>query len=187
MKHRGVIYLTTAITCAASFMWQHMVQALPATETASITAVVVPVAIKDETPLEARIRSAEFRASRSRRAMDLSGFAPSLYRGQWYTPKGESHRHCIMYVESRFHYTSKSKRSSASGAYQFLDSKWRHGLVAMMKRESRSTHDGLVAEAQALIDTPISKWSRYWQDRAFYTAWQFGEGSHHWSYAHTQC
>lgn len=127
-----------------------------------------------------QIFSAERIAAHSPLALDTSGWQPSLYRGQWFTAKAAPVRRCIIARESHANYRAANKTSSARGAYQFLDRSWRQGLVWMFLKESRSTHDGLEAEELALRTQPISKWSRYWQDRAFYTAWRFGKGSAHW-------
>jgi hypothetical protein len=82
--------------------------------------------------------------------------------------------------ESHYNYRAKNRSSSAMGAYQLLDSKWRGSLVAMMRAESRKTQDGLLNEIAKLKRTPIQHWSRYWQDRAFWTAYQKGDGWRHW-------
>jgi len=83
--------------------------------------------------------------------------------------------------ESGFRYTAKNKSSSASGAYQFLDTQWRRGLVYMMLTESRKTNDGLTEQIKPLFAQPITKWDRYFQDRAFYTAYAHGKGAAHWA------
>jgi hypothetical protein len=57
----------------------------------------------------------------------------------------------------------------------------------MMLKESKKTKDGLSAEIKTLFDKPIHKWSRYYQDRAFYTAWQNGSGKKHWYYPGHNC
>jgi hypothetical protein len=131
--------------------------------------------------------SQEHRAARSNLAGDMKGFEPSLYRGKWYDKKWENSRKCIMQRESRFSYHAANKSSSARGAYQFLDSQWRDGLVWMMLKESKKHNDGLSGEIKSLFDKPIHKWSRYYQDRAFYTAWQNGNGKHHWYYPGHRC
>lgn len=131
--------------------------------------------------------SHEHRAARSEVADDMKGYRPSLYRGKWYDSKWEDSRRCIMQRESRFSYRAANKSSSARGAYQFLDSQWRDGLVWMMLKESKKTNDGLSAEIRTLFDKPIHKWSRYYQDRAFFTAWQHGRGKHHWYYPGHRC
>ena len=119
-------------------------------------------------------------AESSAAAQDMRGYEPSLYRGIFWHAKWETLRKCIMRRESHFNYRARSKVSSASGAYQFLDNHWRRGLVYMMVKESKKTGDTLQNEAKELFHKPINTWSRYWQDRAFYTALQHGEGMKHW-------
>jgi hypothetical protein len=115
-------------------------------------------------------------------AESTMGFAPSLYQGKWYSEKWEDERACIMWRESRHNYKAANKTSSARGAYQFLDSQWRDGLVWMMLAEGGNKKD-----IKALRKKPIHKWSRYYQDRAFYTAWRHGEGRNHWSLQRKEC
>ena len=117
-------------------------------------------------------------AAMSGAAQDMQGFEPSLYTGKWFDPKWESTRKCIMHRESRHNYRAANRVSSARGAYQFLDRQWRDGLVWMLLPEAREI--GLAKEVKALRNKPIHKWNRYWQDAAFYTAWQHGDGKHHW-------
>jgi len=131
--------------------------------------------------------SAEHRAAGSLAALDLTGYMPSLYRGQWYSVRWEQARKCIMHRESRFNYKAANKSSSARGAYQFLDSQWRDGLVWMMLEESKKQKDGLSSFIKSLRDKPIHAWSRYFQDRAFFTAWRYGAGKKHWSLQGSRC
>lgn len=126
------------------------------------------------------VLSAEARKSFSPASRDLEGWMPSLYRGIWWDKKWADIRACIMKRESNFRYKAANPTSSARGAYQFLDRSWRDGLVWMMIAESKKTGDGLIGEAKKLRKKPIHKWSRYWQDRAFYTALRDGKGIHHW-------
>ena len=115
-------------------------------------------------------------------AESTKGYHASLYKGKWYHPKWEDERKCIMKRESRFDYRAANRTSSARGAYQFLDSQWRHSLVWMMLEEG-----GDKAEIRSLRSKPIHKWNRYYQDRAFFTAWRHGEGKHHWYYPGSRC
>jgi len=87
-----------------------------------------------------------------------------------------------MYHESRYNYKAENKTSSARGAYQFLDLQWRDGLVWMMLDEGGNTK-----EIKSLRDIPINEWNRYYQDRAFFTAWRHGEGKKHWSLQAHRC
>ena len=118
-----------------------------------------------------------------RLAQSTQGFATSLYQGKWFKKRWEDERKCIMKRESRFNYRAANKSSSARGAYQFLDSQWRESLTHMLMPE----HKDQKAEVRALRDKPIHKWSRYWQDAAFYTAWRHGDGKHHWNYSGGNC
>jgi muramidase (phage lysozyme) len=132
-------------------------------------------------------RSAEHRFAESEEAGIEEGYMPSLYRGEWFSAQWESARKCIMHRESRFNYRAANKSSSARGAYQFLDSQWRDGLVWMMLEESKNEKDGLAVSIKELKNKPIHHWSRYYQDRAFYTAWQHGKGKKHWAYQGSRC
>jgi hypothetical protein len=125
----------------------------------------------------------EYKAAVSKQAKDLMGYEKSIYRGKHYRKKQESFRKCVMERESRYNYKGKNRVSSASGAYQFLDSQWRSGLVYMMIKESKKTDDGLKSKAKTLHSKPIKTWNRYWQDRAFFTAMNIeGDwtGKKHW-------
>lgn len=110
------------------------------------------------------------------------GYAESLYQGKWYSPQWEDERKCIMYHESRYNYKAANSTSSARGAYQFLDRSWREGLVWMMLDEG-----GNKKEIKSLRNIPINEWNRYYQDRAFFTAWQHGAGKKHWSLQGRKC
>lgn len=131
--------------------------------------------------------NSEYVAAHSVEAKDRKGFETSLYQGSWYSPKWRDVRKCVMKRESHYRYGVKNKKSSAMGAYQFLDNKWRDSLVWMMVAESKKTRDGLVSEAEKLRSVPIVQWNRYWQDRAFYTAWQHGKGKSHWYHHGIKC
>jgi hypothetical protein len=126
-------------------------------------------------------------AANSPQALDWKGHEPSLYTGQHYHSKWAQVRKCIMHRESRSNYRARSTISTASGAYQFLDSQWRVSLTYMMIKESRATRDGLIDDIKALRDKPIQAWNRYYQDRAFYTAWNNGRGADHWNLTRHGC
>ena len=125
--------------------------------------------------------------AQSPKAQDWKGYEPSLYTGQHYDGKWAAVRKCIMHREARFNYRARSSISTASGAYQFLDSQWRVSLTYMMIEESRTTADGLIEDIKALRDKPIQEWNRYFQDRAFYTAWDNGRGADHWDQTRHGC
>jgi hypothetical protein len=37
------------------------------------------------------------------------------------------------------------------------------------------------------MHTPVVKWNRYWQDRAFWTIWRKGKGKSHWRGGAVKC
>ena len=126
----------------------------------------------------------EFQAAVTKQAKDLKGYEKSLYRGKYYYKSQEAWRKCVMDRESNFRYKAKNRSSSASGAYQFLDNNWRDGLVWMMIKESKKTDDDLDPFLRDLFDVHITKWNRYFQDRAFFTALNFEgkwAGKKHWN------
>jgi muramidase (phage lysozyme) len=129
----------------------------------------------------------EQRVARSKDAKDMMGYEKSLYQGKWYSKKWENTRKCIMHRESRFNYKSANRTSSARGAYQFLDNFWRDSLVWMMLKESKKTNDGLSKEIRSLRKKPIHEWNRYYQDRAFFTAWRHKDGMKHWYQFNSNC
>lgn len=129
--------------------------------------------------------SREEAAAGSSRAQDRRGPAPSLYRGLYFHADQEPFRRCVAEREGSFTYMVIGGGSdNYHGTYQFHDGDWRRGLAYMMAGESRETRDGLRDDALALMDKPINRWNRYWQDRAFYTALNYRgkwTGKHHWA------
>jgi len=109
------------------------------------------------------------------------GYEVSAYQGKWYSAKWEPVRKCIMQRESRHNYRAKNRSSSASGAYQFLDSQWRDSLVWILRRDTAKPHR---YKLEKLREIPINKWPRYYQDQAFWTVWRKGAGRHHWAPTH---
>lgn len=148
-----------------------------------IESVILSVALmqsSDATPAE--IRAASVTAS------DLRGVQSSLYRGKYFDRRNEHTRRCIVQRESRGEYrVIGGGGDNYHGAYQFHDRNWRRGLVFMMLAETKETKDGLRSEIRELFDVPINRWNRYFQDRAFWTAWRFGEGANHWAGGRFSC
>lgn len=141
-------------------------------------------AVAATAPKAAKPAHKEFIRATSKKAKDISGYEPSLYRGKYYRSDQESFRRCVMDRESSFGYRAANGSSSARGAYQFLDNSWRDGLVHMMLSESRKTDDGLKKKIKSLRSKPIHHWNRYFQDRSWYTAMNFRgpwSGKHHWN------
>jgi hypothetical protein len=125
-------------------------------------------------------------AAHSAAAKDWKGHERSLYKGQHYHSKWALVRQCIMHRESRSNYRARGTVSSAAGAYQFLEA-WHMGLTYMMIKESKATGDDLIGDIKALRARPIQEWNRYFQDRAFYTAWNNGRGADHWNLTRHGC
>jgi hypothetical protein len=95
------------------------------------------------------------------------------YRGKYYNPRWESVRKCIVQRESGGNYQAKNKWSTAAGAYQFLIST-SNAVARMMGRGD-------------LVGTSARYWSKYDQDRAFWTLFNHGKGRSHWNYPPRQC
>lgn len=174
--HRRGRQMAATLLAATAAMSMINGPASAAPDALSATAAKAPTAVSaGQLPGDSERARAASRANRS-----TSGYQLSLYKGIWYQPKAEPFRRCVMSRESHYNYRAKNRHSSAMGAYQLLDSKWRHSLVAMMRAESRKTKDGLLGEIKALKNTRLQMWGRYWQDRAFWTAYQKGRGWRHW-------
>jgi hypothetical protein len=161
-----------------------VVNAPEARATAILTPIHSMIEALEPQSVPAMVVSAEFLSAHSDKAFDFTGYEKSIYRGIHYRANQESFRECVMQRESHFNYRAKNRSSSASGAFQFLDNNWRDGLVWMMLKESKRTGDGLDTKVRRLFDRPIKHWSRYWQDRAFFTAMNINgdwAGKHHWN------
>ena len=115
-------------------------------------------------------------------AVPADGNSPSVqrstYTGKHYNPAWEDWRRCVVWRESRDNTRAANKSSSARGLYQFLDNAWRDSLVWMLIPEHRDRR----AELEAMRAKPIHRWSRYWQDAAFWTVLNDGAGAKHWAY-----
>lgn len=102
----------------------------------------------------------------------------STYSGKHYNPRWESWRRCVVWRESRDNPRAANRSSSARGLYQFLDKAWRVSLTHMLMPEHRHRED----EVRSLRLKPIHHWPRYWQDAAFWTVLNDGDGAKHWAY-----
>ncbi len=115
---------------------------------------------------------------------DLIGYEVSLYQGKWYMPNREKLRKCISKIESHHHYKAGGYYR---GAYQFSKA-LAQGVTWMMQPEvKKEMGDAGVDLVQDLRKTPMNKWNRYWQDRAFWTIWNEGKGKNHWRAGKGRC
>ncbi|MDD2858348.1 MAG: hypothetical protein PHU75_06670 [Candidatus Nanopelagicales bacterium] len=154
-----------------------VVTATPTPAPAASSAAPEPVAVIDE----ATQRALEVTYAKGEsKAADLHGVMESLYRGKWFNAKDEDTRRCIARKETGGNYESVSAGGLYRGAYQ-MSKALAVGAAWMMLDEVRKE---LGAEAAATVadlrSTPVQRWNRYWQDRAFWTIWRNGAGSSHW-------
>jgi hypothetical protein len=114
-------------------------------------------------------------------AKDRYGIRPSLYRGAKFSPLAEKHRICIAKRESHGNYKARSAGGVYQGAYQ-MNRGLARGATWMMQPSVKKLMgaEGVKILAK-LRKTPVMKWNRYWQDRAFFTIWRDGRGKSHWS------
>jgi hypothetical protein len=128
---------------------------------------------------------------RSKKARDMKGVAPSLYRGVFYDASLEPVRQCILHRESNGHYFSTNRSSGYFGGYQ-MSPELSAGVTWMMASE----HKELMGKKKAkrvlerLRGKLAHKWTRYWQDAAFFTIYNWtgrGSGKQHWFLAGSRC
>jgi hypothetical protein len=96
----------------------------------------------------------------------MRGIRSSAYVGKYYSPRHEGTRKCIVRKESGGNYGIKSRTGKYRGAYQFNANLAR----ATAKKMGRGD----------LVNKPINQWSRFDQDKAFWTVWNRGNGRGHW-------
>lgn len=141
-------------------------------------------------PASTSADSREAAAARSSRAQDTRGALPSLYRGLYFHADQETFRRCVADREGSFTYEVRGGGGdNYYGTYQFHRN-FQRGAAYMMANESKRTGDGLRKQALALRYVPINKWSRYWQDRAFYTVLNWRgkwTGKGHWAGGRWSC
>jgi hypothetical protein len=96
----------------------------------------------------------------------MTGIRSSAYIGRYYSSRYERTRKCIVRKESHGNYRIVSSGGSYRGAYQFNS----HLARATAKRMGRSD----------LVNKPFNHWSRFDQDKAFWTVWNHGRGRGNW-------
>jgi hypothetical protein len=106
-------------------------------------------------------------------------------------PQQEPFRECVVERESKGDPQARNSRSSASGKYQFLDSKWRRGLAHMVaKRLDAHGHPDWRSVRARLRATPIHRWDPMLQDVGFVAVLNADgkwSGWRHWYYAGHHC
>lgn len=96
----------------------------------------------------------------------MSGIRSSAYVGKYYSSRHEGTRKCIVRKESGGNYRIASRTGKYRGAYQFNANLARHTAKKMGHSE--------------LANKPFNQWSRFHQDKAFWTVWNNGRGRGHW-------
>jgi hypothetical protein len=148
-----------------------------AVTTATASTLAVPLLVKGE-PAATRAKKVGY---------SLRGVFKSAYVGSFYDSRYEKKRMCIVKRESNGYYTVKS-RGGYYGAYQFNDG-FRKGAASMMykslKKEVGATY--ALQLVSSLKKKKINRWSRYWQDRAFWTVFNHGRGAANWSGGRWTC
>lgn len=103
----------------------------------------------------------------------LSGVRSSAYVGKYYSSRYEGTRKCIVRRESGGNYRISSPGGRYRGAYQF------NGGLARATAHKMGRSD--------LAGRPISSWSRFDQDKAFWVVWNHGRGAGHWRSTRHRC
>ena len=128
----------------------------------------------------------------SPQATDRRGVEPSLYRGRYYRSSVEDVRRCIVRRESSGIYTVRGGGGDRYyGAYQMND-ELADGATWMMLPEAKQLLGETAARAlmERLRAKPVTTWSRYWQDAAFFTIYNWertGSGRAHWAGGRWHC
>jgi peptidoglycan hydrolase-like protein with peptidoglycan-binding domain len=128
-------------------------------------------------------------ASRNRAVTySLRGVYASAYTGAYYDSRYEAKRRCIVSRESHGYYTVRSANGLYNGAYQMTASlgvgATKKMLASVAAEVGATTAASLMAKLR--LTTP-NKWSRYWQDRAFWTIFNHGAGASHWAGGYVNC
>jgi hypothetical protein len=102
----------------------------------------------------------------TRVSRSLSGVRSSAYVGKYFSARHERTRKCIVRKESGGNYRIASPGGRYKGAYQFNAGLARATAYKMGRKD--------------LARKPINQWSRFDQDKAFWTVWNHGRGRGHW-------
>jgi hypothetical protein len=148
----------------------------PTSSDQAAAASAAPTVTNASSPLERERSYAQGKGA----AADRRGLMASLYQGAGYSYAAEKNRLCIAKRESHGNYTAGGTRSYYQGAYQ-LSRPLGRGVTWMMQPSVKKQFgDEGLKILSTLRKTPVAKWNRYWQDRAFFTIWRGGKGRSHW-------
>jgi phosphate-selective porin len=147
-------------TAAASATVGALLVAAPASA-APAAATSAPAAVSASASTAVKASERNRKVSRSMR-----GVRDSAYIGKYYNRKHERTRKCIVRKESGGNYRIASRSGKYRGAYQFNAQLAR----STARRMGRSD----------LAGKPFNQWSRFDQDKAFWTVWNHGRGRSHW-------
>jgi len=141
--------------------------ALAMTVTMGAVALVGPVATAAAAPATTTAATSAPTGERNTKvSRSMTGIRSSAYVGRYFSARSERTRKCIVRKESRGNYRVVSSGGSYRGAYQFNA----HLARATAKRMGRSD----------LVRKPFNHWSRFEQDKAFWTVWNHGRGRGNW-------
>jgi hypothetical protein len=145
---------------------------------------VLPLVVRGE-PMASRNAAVTYSLARVAR---LSSVKPSAYVGSFYDKRFEKKRRCIQFRESNGSYTVRSANGKYLGAYQMNPGLGR-AVTFLMVRSLRAEVGAAQASTllAALRARPVNRWSRYWQDRAFWTIFNHGKGAAHWAGGYVNC
>jgi hypothetical protein len=127
----------------------------------AVAAPVSTAAVVTSAPASAPTGERNTKVSRS-----MTGIRSSAYIGKYYSSRHESTRKCIVRKESHGNYRIASRNGTYKGAYQF------NSHLARQTAKKMGRPD--------LANKPINQWSRFEQDKAFWTVWNHGKGRGHW-------
>lgn len=158
----------------------------------AITPAVTPAVAEPRATVAAKQAAFLHFTTASPQATDRRGVEPSLYRGRFYRPGLERIRRCIVQRESSGVYTVRGGGGDRYyGAYQMNDD-LADGATWMMLPEAKEMLGDEAARAlmARLRAKPVTTWSRYWQDAAFFTIYNWertGSGRAHWAGGRWRC
>lgn len=120
-----------------------------------------------------------------------TGRQPSAYTGKYYHPDLEPYRQCVGQREGRFQYWVTGSNGFYESTYQMTDALVR-GAAWMITPELKRTYGPEKGREirDTLLDTPGSRWSRFYMDMAFWTIlnWEHKtSGAHHWAGGRFSC